>query len=328
MHGTVGLIGAGGIANAHLPAWLDLGYDVVVFSVADDAEQLIARHGGGRSVADLEALFGAADVVDICTPTYTHHGLALAALEHGLPTVCEKPLTRTLGEAEDLVARFAEAGVPLFPAHVVRYFAEYEELWHAVTRGDVGQVGVQRHTRQGRSPQSGWYLDEHRSGGVLLDLMIHDIDVARWIGGDVERVFARTNVVGGSQSTQAFLTHAGGAISVLTATWTTAPIEFRTQFEVAGSDGVLHGDSAERRAFRYQGHAEPGADLLPDFSPLTSPYRAELADFVHSIATGAAPRVTALDGLEAMRIADAVARSAATGLPVDLQPTKEEVSAA
>ncbi|MGV9776219.1 Gfo/Idh/MocA family protein [Streptosporangium sp. NPDC003464] len=320
MHATVGLIGAGGIANAHLPAWLDLGHDVVVHSIADDAEALTRRHGGGRIVPSLDALFEAADVVDICTPTHTHYELALAALGHGLPTICEKPLTRTLPEAEDLVARFAEAGVPLFPAHVVRYFAEYAELHRAVTRGDIGSVAVQRHTRQGRSPAGGWFLDEALSGGVLLDLMIHDIDMARWIGGEVERVFARTHAVGGSQSTQAFLTHANGSISVLTATWTTAPIEFRTLFEVAGSHGLLHADSDERRPYRYQGDAVPAPDILPDFSPLTSPYRAEIEDFVRSVATGVPPRVTALDGLAAMRIADAVARSAAEGRPVDLKP--------
>ncbi|MFI6536075.1 Gfo/Idh/MocA family protein [Nonomuraea sp. NPDC050547] len=328
MHRTVGLIGAGGIANAHLPAWLDLGYDVVVHSPADDAEQLVRRHGGGRVASGLGELLATAAVVDICTPTDTHFDLALAALEHRLPTVCEKPLTRTLGEAEELVARFAEAGVPLFPAHVVRYFAEYAELRAAVARGDVGRVAVQRHTRQGRSPHSGWYLDADRSGGVLLDLMIHDIDVSRWIGGEVERVFARTHAVDGSQSTQAFLTHVSGAISVLTATWTTAPIDFRTHFEVAGSHGVLHGDSDERRPFRYQGEAAADAGILPDFSPLTSPYRAELGDFLDAIATGGTPRVTALDGLQAMRVADAVARSVAESLPIDLKPATEEASAA
>ncbi|NUR84333.1 MAG: Gfo/Idh/MocA family oxidoreductase [Nonomuraea sp.] len=328
MHATVGLIGAGGIANAHLPALLDLGHDVVVFSLDGQAERLVERHGGGRVVSSLDELLDAAAAVDICTPTHTHYELALAALERGLPTVCEKPLTRTLGEAEDLVARFAAAGVPLFPAHVVRYFAEYAELHAAVTRGEVGRVAVQRHTRQGRSPSGGWYLDERRSGGVLLDLMIHDIDMARWIGGEVTRVFARTNVVGGSQSTQAFLTHAGGAISVLTATWTTAPIEFRTLFEVAGSAGVLHGDSFERPAVRVEGGNAPEVDILPPFSPLTSPYRAELGDFLGSLTAGHAPRVSARDGLEAMRVADAVARSVAGGLPVDLTPAAEEASAA
>ncbi|MFD5226373.1 Gfo/Idh/MocA family protein [Microbacterium sp. NPDC058342] len=325
---TVGLIGAGGIANAHLPAWLDLGFDVVVFSLADDAEPLVARYGGGRVVSTLDELFAVADIVDICTPTHTHHPLALQALEYGLPTISEKPLARTLVEAEELVAKFEQAHVPLFAAHVVRYFAEYAELHRSIEAGDIGKVGVQRHTRQGRSPQSGWYSDAPLSGGVLLDLMIHDIDVARWVAGDVVRVFARTRAVGASQTTHALLTHASGAISALTATWTTAPIEFRTVFDVAGSAGLLSADSDVRRPFVATTAPVDEADtLLPRFDPLTSPYRAELADFVASVDSGRPPRVSARDGLEAMRLADAIARSADTGNVIELAQDPQEVAA-
>ncbi|MBO9627702.1 MAG: Gfo/Idh/MocA family oxidoreductase, partial [Microbacterium sp.] len=181
--------------------------------------------------------------------------------------------------------------------------------------------------RQGRSPQSGWYSDAPLSGGVLLDLMIHDIDVARWVAGDVARVFARTNAVGASQTTQAFLTHASGAISQLTATWTTAPIEFRTLFDVAGSTGLLSADSDVRRPFAAVTTSVDGDTLLPRFDALTSPYRAELADFLAGIDEGRPPRVTARDGLEAMRIADAIARSAETGRVIALTDDTQEVAA-
>ncbi|PRA80376.1 hypothetical protein CQ045_12220 [Microbacterium sp. MYb66] len=315
---TVALLGAGGIANAHLPVWLELGFDVVVFSPADDAPALVARHGGGAVAASLDEALDAADLVDICTPTPTHHELAAAALSHRLPTICEKPLTRHADDAEDLVRGFSEAGIVLFPAHVVRYFPQYEALQAAVVRGDVGRPGVIRLTRQGGSPRSGWYLDDALSGGVVLDLMIHDIDIARWIGGEVSTVFARTNRVGASQSTQAVLTHEDGAISLLTSTWTTAPIEFRTQFEVAGSDGLIRADSDERRPFRYVGLREPEYDILPPYDPITSPYRAEIVDFLAAVDDGSVPRVTARDGLHALRIAEAIAASVADGRPHDL----------
>lgn len=321
---TIGLIGAGGIANAHLPAWLDLGFHVLVHSAADDAPALVARHGGGRVVDSLDSLLAEADIVDVCTPTHTHHGLALRALQHRRPTICEKPLTRTIAEAEDLVAAFAVAEVPLFAAHVVRYFAEYAALRDAVAAGEIGEPGVLRFTRQGRSPESGWYRDDELSGGVVLDLMIHDIDVVRWIAGDVVSVFARTGLVGRTQSTQAFLSHASGAISHLTATWTMAPIPFRTRFDVAGSAGVLSGDSDARSSFSLLAPEGDADVLLPRFDALTSPYRAELADFVTEIDGGPTARVRAVDGLEAMRIADAITQSARTGRPVSFAPTRME----
>lgn len=315
---TVALIGVGGMADTHLPAWLHLGFEVELFSRSSDATPLIERHGGGRSATSLEEMLATADIVDICTPTHTHHALALQALDHRIPTICEKPLARTLGEAEDLVHRFEDAGVPLFPAHVVRYFAEYAELHRSVANGDIGEIEAQRYVRQGRTPQSGWYGDPSRSGGVLLDLMIHDIDIARWIGGEVTTVYARTRTAGASQTTQALLTHASGSVSQLSATWTTAPIEFRTAFDVVGSRGMLSVDSAlHRPAVPTEGQDGESA-FLPDFDATTNPYLAELADFVHSIDTGLAPRVTARDAVEAMRIADAVDRSAASGAAVTL----------
>ncbi|MFY9713628.1 MAG: Gfo/Idh/MocA family oxidoreductase [Microbacterium sp.] len=315
---TIGLIGVGGMADVHLPAWLDLGFEVSLYSRSTDAAPLIERHGGGRIAPSLEELFATADIVDICTPTHTHHTLALKALGHRIPTICEKPLARALGEAEDLVHRFEADGVPLFAAHVVRYFAEYAALHRSVTNGDIGDVEAQRYARQGRSPQSDWYGDPSLSGGVLLDLMIHDLDIARWVGGEVATVYGRTRTAGDSQTTQALLTHASGTVSQVSATWTTAPIEFRTAFDVVGSRAMISVDSAARRpAVSTQGQDAESVSL-PDFDAMTSPYRAELADFVRSIDTGVAPRVTARDAVEAMRIADAVARSAASGAAVTI----------
>jgi myo-inositol 2-dehydrogenase/D-chiro-inositol 1-dehydrogenase len=309
---TVGLIGAGGIANAHLPAWLDLGFDVLVHSIADDAPRLVERHGGGRVATTADELFESVCIIDICAPTQTHSSLGFAALEHSIPTICEKPLARTLAAAELLADGFAEKGVPLFPAHVVRYFPEYAALRDAVVAGAIGEPGVLRFTRQGQSPKNGWYLDSAQSGGVLLDLMIHDIDIARWIAGDITRVFARTRTHRGSESTQAVLTHTSGAVSQLTATWATAPIEFRTQFDVSGSRGTLRSDSAAKPTYTHVGPPSAADDILPAFDAATSPYRAELADFVRSIDDGSDTRVTARDGVEAIRIAEAIARSAAS----------------
>lgn len=315
-HGSgrrIALIGAGGIANAHLPVWLELGFEVLVFSISDDAHALVARHGGGRVVANLAEALDAAHLVDICTPTPTHADLARQALRRGRSVICEKPLTHYDDDAEALARGFAEAGLVLFPAHVVRYFPQYAAVRAALQRDEIGRPGVIRLSRRGASPRSAWYLDEELSGGVILDLMIHDIDIARWWAGDVSRVFARTNTSGSTQTAQAILTHEGGAISVLTSTWTAAPVEFRTQFEVAGSAGVLRGDSDERRPYRLVSSREPEYDILPPYDPITSPYRAEIIDFLRAVDGNETPRVTAEDGVIALRIAQRIAASAADG---------------
>ena len=116
---TVGVIGAGGIAAAHLDAWRSLGARIVLWS-RSGAGALAAPdvHEAG-SVAELLA---EVDLVDICTPTRTHLGFVRAAAEAGVHVLCEKPLGRTTAEAEAAVAACASAGVQLLPTHVVRYF--------------------------------------------------------------------------------------------------------------------------------------------------------------------------------------------------------------
>ena len=83
-------------------------------------------------------------------------------------------------------------GTPLYVAHVVRFFPEYSHLHSLVEKGAIGRPGVYRSSRNGVFPQwGGWFADEAESGGVILDVMIHDFDFARWCCGDVTRIFVR-----------------------------------------------------------------------------------------------------------------------------------------
>jgi predicted dehydrogenase len=97
----VGLIGAGGIARAHLPAWTELGARVTILSTDGHAEQLAAQYAefGVTAVHSLAELLDRSTIVDLCTPTFTHRQLALDAIAAGKHVVCEKPLALTVDEA-------------------------------------------------------------------------------------------------------------------------------------------------------------------------------------------------------------------------------------
>src|SRR4051812_39764745 len=152
----IGLIGAGGIAHVHLPAWVSLGVDVVVYAHAGAGE--LTAQFGGRAVNSLDELLASCDVVDIATPTPSHAELALAALAAGRPVVCEKPLARTAAEAERVIEAFEAAGLPLYPGHVVRFFGEYAAMHAAVVAGAIGDIAVQRFTRTGSAPAMPWFM--------------------------------------------------------------------------------------------------------------------------------------------------------------------------
>src|SRR5680860_358077 len=144
---TVGVVGAGGIAHPHMAAWRHLGVEVVVYS-EDGAAELASQYDA-RTVADLDELLKECDVVDVCTPTFTHHAIVLAAAAAGRHVICEKPLSRHRHEAVEMIEACAAAGIQLHPGHVVRYFPEYTAAKAAVDAGRIGAPAVLRFTRRG-----------------------------------------------------------------------------------------------------------------------------------------------------------------------------------
>ncbi|MBM7171146.1 Gfo/Idh/MocA family oxidoreductase [Streptomyces sp. G44] len=335
----IGLLGAGAIARAHLPGWLALGARVSVHTVDGSAHGLAAEYAARghdvravRAVDTLDALLADATAVDVCTPTHTHKELALAAVAAGRHVVCEKPLALTAHDAEQLASAADAAGVRLHPAHVVRYFPAYAALRAAVGRGDLGEPAVLRFTRGGARPRwAPWFGDPARSGGIIMDLMVHDIDIARWLAGDVVRVHARTRGVEHATgapaevvTATAVLTHASGAVSRAEGLWGLPDQRFRTTFRVAGADGLLHHDSTAVPGFRVtaQGTRAPG-EAIPAGPMTESPFLAELREFAASWGPrGPEPRVSTRDGVEAVRIAEAAVESSRTGRAVELPRTE------
>ena len=327
----IGLIGAGGIAHEHLPAWLSLGAEVRVFSEAGAAE-LVAQFGG-QVVGSLDELLAGCDAVDIATPTPTHADLALAALAAGRPVVCEKPLARTAAEAQLVIEAFEAAGVQLYPGHVVRFFGEYAAMHAAVAAGAIGTIAVQRFTRTGSAPAAGWFHDDALSGGLVLDQSLHDLDFARWNAGEVATAYALESAADGVRSVQVVLTHVGGALSYVHGTWARPGTRFRTTFDIAGTGGVLQHDSAQHPPLSTDLGAQPpagqGADgrgLLPAM-PYESPFATELGEFLQALRGGPPPRVTARDGLAAIRIAEAAQASLETGRAVQVDAGTVEAAA-
>ncbi|PGH46724.1 dehydrogenase [Streptomyces sp. Ru87] len=331
----IGLIGAGGIARAHLPAWVELGARVTVFSTDDNAGKLAERYGAHGVVAarSLDELLARSTAVDICTPTHTHREIALTAIRAGKHVVCEKPLALSVEHAREMAEAAEAAGVVLFPAHVVRWFPEYAALAEAVRDGAVGEPAVLRFTRTGAYPVwAPWFADAALSGGILLDQMVHDFDFAQLLAGPVVRVHAQARghleapaVEGCVAASTAVLTHASGAVSHVHGVWGLPDSAFRTTFRVAGRDGVLHHDSAQTKAFRVVAQGERArGEGIPATDLAESPFVAELRDFAAAVTGGGTPRVTARDGLEAVRIAVAAAESARTGRAVELETTQHE----
>ncbi len=315
----VGLIGAGGISHEHAKAWLALGVQLTVYS-RSGARSLVDAYGV-PSAPSLEALLASSDLIDICSPTGTHPDLILKGIEAGTAIVCEKPLALTTDAAADIAGRAAAAGIPLYPAHVVRFFPEYERAKRAVDAGEVGAVSEARFARTGEFPTwAPWFADEQQSGGIVLDFLIHDLDIARWIFGEVAEVHAvRSAAVDGSPvvSANVTLTHASGVLSHVTGTWGAPGTTFATSFSITGSTGVLEHDSTRGDSATFDIGVAEGDGSAGDGSA-EGPFVAELREFVEALHGERVPRVTAADGVAAVRLARAAIDSIRTGVPVRL----------
>lgn len=319
----IGVVGAGFIGAVHLSAYANMP-EADVVGVADAWPETAARGAavvGARPYASYEDLVAAEDVevVDICLPTTYHRDLALKVARDGKHAIVEKPLARNLEDAEAVIEAFSGEGGRLFVGHVVRFFPEYARIKALIDAGELGTVGVARTSR--RSPfltgWNDWYADWRMSGGVLLDLVIHDFDFLRWSLGEVERVYAR-GVLGREYNRLDYalvtLRFAGGAIAHVEGQWG-YPGPFNYSVEVAGSDALVTVDSTE--PVQLLGAATDSGES-PDVTTGKSPFQTELEHFLRCITTGEEPIVGPRDAYEALRIGFAATESAKTGRPVAL----------
>ena len=314
---TVGVVGAGGIAHPHLQAWRELGFRALVYSTDGQAPAVASRHGA-RACDTLQELIDGCDIVDVCTPTFVHESIVLAAAAAGRHVICEKPLSVNHASAARMIAACRVADVQIYPGQVVRYFPAYAAARAAVDSGRIGRPAVLRLTRRGATPVQQWFSDPVLSGGLLVDQMIHDFDFARWVAGEVASVYAK--LVGGNGSPLiglAVLTHTSGALSHLVGGWGRPDERFRTSFSLAGDGGLIRHSSTDRPALTFDGFGPVAGEgaLLPD-TGAHSPYQSELAEFAAAFAGGRTPRVTAQDSLAALDIALAATQSVRTGRPV------------
>lgn len=323
----IGIVGTGSMGTTHAAGWAETEAVIGGFVAKnDDSAQALAKKYGARLYADFAAMLADVDVVDVCAPTHLHHEMVLAAAAAGKDIVCEKPLARTMNQARGMIAACKAAGVKLLVAHVVRFFPEYAQAQQQVAAGHLGQTAVLRLKRGTFQPQKAadnWFTDFEKSGGMMLDLMIHDFDYARWVAGEVATVYAKK--ISSQQPGAAvdhglaILTHRDGTLTHVEGSWAYPPPLFRTQLEIACANGWLRYDSEETAALTL--HLHKTSDDRPDVplpgSPLQeSPYTTQIKAFYDCLVGKTAAPITGEDGLAALQIALAAIQSAETGQPV------------
>jgi len=312
----VGILGAGGMGNVHARHYSKMAdVELSFHDPLPEKSEAFAKQWGTRPLDSVDAVIAACDVVDICLPTDMHLEAGLKAIAAGRAVFVEKPMAKTVEECRTLIDAAAKANVPFMPGQVVRYFPEFSTGHRLVKNGKVGTPAAARTRRGGLAPHGshGWFQDHARSGGVLLDLAVHDFDWLRWTLGEVKHLYARSvGIQAGSGPDYALttLTFENGCVAHVEATWMD-PQGYRTTFEVAGSKGLIQHDSRTNAALRTTADGRTFTDN--SLAPTDDPYYLELRSFLDAVRDGKEMPVSGHDGAMAVSIALAAIESAKTG---------------
>ncbi|MCZ6676385.1 MAG: Gfo/Idh/MocA family oxidoreductase [Candidatus Poribacteria bacterium] len=230
---SVGVIGAGGIARSHMRA-IEQNDNIRLVAVmdvdADRAESAAAEYGG-KAYTNLEALLEDAEVeaVHVCTPHSLHADQVVAATAAGKHVLVEKPMALTVVDCDRMIEACDQAGKILMVGQVMRYYPVNRLIRQMIADGEIGEVGhlMRRRYSYFNPTQPGsryrhWYLDLEVGGiCVLYCFGPHEYDILHWyLDSPVQQVYAQ-----GTESTElyegqkdsytAVMTHANGAVSVL-----------------------------------------------------------------------------------------------------------------
>ncbi|MVP00204.1 Gfo/Idh/MocA family protein [Paenibacillus lutrae] len=287
--------------------------------------QSLAEGTAAQAFASFEEMMAEveADVIHVCLPTYLHKEYVLKAADLGKHVICEKPIALNLADAEEMIAHCESRGVRLFVGHVVRFFPEYADLHTKIEAGVIGEPGIAHFKRIGSHPgmAKAWYNDEEKSGGILMDLMVHDIDFARWSFGEVKEVYAMSHRSQGKEYALVTLRFVNGTIANLEAHWG-YPGAFTTSTEISGSAGILRSNSRDSGSLQLVRSTISRSALagvqVPGSPSYHDPYYYELEHFLASIRNNNQSVVTARDAYHAIEIALAAKESARSGRPVQI----------
>jgi predicted dehydrogenase len=247
------------------------------------------------------------DAVDICLPTDLHVEVTVAALENGKHVLCEKPMALTVEGCERMIDAAMQAHRILMIGQVLRFWPEYEELKRFVQSGDYGKIRSATFIRRSGLPDwSRWLTDESRSGGALLDLLLHDIDQALLLFGMPQRVAAKS--MNGPDTTMATLIYGGGPEVRVQGGWFAPGTPFSMSFQIR----------ADRAELEWMPEGLFLSDMTGQRRKLnigsTDAYESELAYFLGCCHNGEQPRrCLPEESAEAVRVALLLKQSRAKG---------------
>ena len=242
----VGLVGIGGMGGCHY-----FNYDNVpnaeIVAVCDVRKDMAKEKLKGRKVKIYKSLSRMLkneqlDMIDICTPSYLHKDMAIKLLKAGYHVLCEKPMTLNAKDAKKVVAAANSTNKKFMVAHVVRFMAPYMYLKNVIESGELGKLLRLDMKRISSIPTwswEDWMRDEKRSGGVITDLSIHDLDFVQSVLGMPDKITGyRTGIKNNNDYAVSNLQY-GETLVTCEGTWYNASIPFHATYLAVFENGYV-----------------------------------------------------------------------------------------
>lgn len=317
---NVVIVGAGGIASQHIECLLSIKEARIVAVVDVDVERAsrTADQCGAQPFARLEDCLDLADAVYVLTPPKFHAQLCLDAIRAGKHVFVEKPIADTVEEAEAIVQAAEEAGVQAMTAFNMRFRKGFIRLKLVLDSGVLGtpvsywsqRLGI------GVGNEPNWRTTKGMICGMTVESLSHDIDLIRWMCGEITRVkahlaYTHPTIPEFDDNASTVFKLASGASAVIHASWS-SHLGLNSR-GIVGTKGtaLVEGDglwSLNRFRIKTANMEHEHVEVLNDRSNEPS-YLEENIAFIHSIAYGKPLPTTLRDGLQTVRISNAMQRS-------------------
>ena len=353
----IGVIGNGGIARcAHMPAYAKMD-NVEIVALCDilphKSKALAEEYGVAKTYTDYKEMIAneQLDAVDICTPNYLHSTIAVYALEHGLNVFSEKPDAVSVKDVTAMKDAAEKSGKTLMVMRNNRHRATAKFLKSYIADGKMGDIYAARcgwQRRRGIPGKGGWFTTKEQSGGgPLIDLGVHMIDLAIWLMGNPVPVavsgctyskFANTDDISDSEHSMfgeakkggtfnvedlamGFIKFDNGACMQIEFSWA-SNIEKENNFvELRGTKSGATIRSCGKDEFAiYTEEYGKTVDIKPNVSESDGvpQHEANLRHFADVVLNGAKPDFEPIQGVNMIKILEAIYNSAETGREVIL----------
>jgi myo-inositol 2-dehydrogenase/D-chiro-inositol 1-dehydrogenase len=334
---NVALAGLGRIGKIHLRN-LNRNFPeikvIAVMDVFDESKTIAAEFNVPVFVKDFDELIAVegVDAVVICSPTDTHADYVVKAAKAGKHIFCEKPLDLSLERVKEVLAIVEECGVKLMLGFNRRFDPEFKKIRQLVVNDAIGDVQIVKITSRDPGPPPVSYVKV--SGGMFLDMTIHDFDMARYIAGkQVKEVFAKAAVkvdpeigkAGDVDTAIITLTFEDDSMAVID-NCRKAVYGYDQRLEVFGSKGMAQADNNFPNNHKLYTGTGVSGDLPLHFflERYDASYNQEIREFIDALVSGGEMPVDGTDGLLSIAIGLAAKKSVAENRPVKVSEILDE----